>query len=154
QELAAMSATAARQHLEWLRFAEPTGPFLSLPSLLRVFPQGLEKLPRERTKDLAERLAVWREATEGNRPDLAVHRQWCLYVLQALLEWPADCLIESGGGITLPTASAPLGRETLSPDLALVNPAGHPFGARARALIGLQPPGQALDRPVSGRPWR
>ncbi len=149
-----MTATAARQHLEWLQFAEPTGPFLSLPVLLRVFPQGLEKLPTDRAEDLGERLAVWREATQGVRPDLAVHRQWCLYVLRELLGWPADGLSEAGSGTRLPSASAPLGRETLAPDLALVNPPGHPLGAGARVLIHLHPPGQALDKPLPDRPWR
>jgi hypothetical protein len=149
-----MSAAAARQHLEWLRFAEPTGPFLSLPPLLRAFPQGVEKLPRERAEDLAEQLVKWRQAVEGATPDLAVHRQWCLFVLRALLGWSGGNLLEAGSGATLPNALAPLGRETLSPDLVLMNPAGHPFGPGPRVLISFQPPGQPLDRPVPGRPWR
>ena len=80
-----MSASIARQHLDWLRFAEPSGPFLSLPVLMRAFPQGVEKLSRERAEDLVERLAEWREATQRDTPDLAVHRQWCEYVLRSLL---------------------------------------------------------------------
>jgi hypothetical protein len=149
-----MTATAARQHLEWLRFAEPTGPFLSLPVLLRAFPQGVEKLPGERAEDLFERLAEWREATQSGRSDFAVHRQWCLYVLRAQLRWPDDCLPEAGSGTRLPTALAPLGRETLAPSLALINPAGHPLGASVRVLVDLHPPGQSLDKPVPDRPWR
>ena len=34
----------ARHHNEWLSLLEISGPFLSLPVLLRVFPQGLEAL--------------------------------------------------------------------------------------------------------------
>ena len=33
----------ARQHAEWLSLIEVSGPFLSMPVLLDVFPQGLEK---------------------------------------------------------------------------------------------------------------
>src|SRR5439155_11830444 len=101
----AMSASAARQHLEWLRFAEPTGPFLSLPTLLRAFPQGVEKLGRERAEDLAERLAEWREATGAASPDLAVHRNWCLFVLRSVLGWSGDVLLEAGSGVVLPSAT-------------------------------------------------
>jgi hypothetical protein len=148
------SPAPARQHLEWLRFAEPSGPFLSLPVLLRVFPQGLEKLERERAEDLFERLAEWREATAGAQPDLAVHRQWCLYVLRELLGWPAEGITESGEGVTLPAAMAPLGRERLTPDLLLANPPAHVLGAGNRVLVQIHPPAQPLDRAVADRPWR
>jgi hypothetical protein len=149
-----MTATAARQHLEWLRFVEPSGPFLSLPVLVRAFPQGLKKTSTERIEDLFERLDEWREATNGQRPDLAVHRQWCLHVLRDLLGWPGDCLREAGGGTQLPTARSPLDRETLAPDLALANPSTHPLGASIRVLVQLHPPRQSLEKPVPDRPWR
>jgi hypothetical protein len=32
----------ARHHTEWLSLIEVSGPFLSMPVLLRVFPQGLD----------------------------------------------------------------------------------------------------------------
>jgi hypothetical protein len=32
----------ARHHAEWLSLLEISGPFLSMPVLLRAFPQGLE----------------------------------------------------------------------------------------------------------------
>ena len=34
--------STARHHAEWLSLVEVSGPFLSLPVLLRVFPQGLD----------------------------------------------------------------------------------------------------------------
>jgi len=37
----------ARQHTEWLSLLEVSGPFLSMPVLLSVFPQGLEKDEQE-----------------------------------------------------------------------------------------------------------
>ncbi len=33
----------ARHHTEWLSLLETSGPFLSMPVLLRVFPQGLDE---------------------------------------------------------------------------------------------------------------
>ncbi len=37
----------ARHHNEWLSLLEVSGPFLSLPVLMRVFPQGLEEQDSE-----------------------------------------------------------------------------------------------------------
>jgi len=34
----------ARHHAEWLSLLEISGPFLSMPVLLRAFPQGLDAL--------------------------------------------------------------------------------------------------------------
>lgn len=33
--------SVARHHSEWLSLVEVSGPFMSLPVLLRAFPQGL-----------------------------------------------------------------------------------------------------------------
>lgn len=38
----------ARHHSEWLSLVEVSGPFLSMPVLMRVFPQGLEAHDAER----------------------------------------------------------------------------------------------------------
>ncbi len=149
-----MSRAVAQQHLLWLHLAEHSGPFLSLPALLRAFPQGLEKPPRGVVEALRDRRDEWRAAIEGPRPDLAVHRQWCRFVLRELLRWPDDCVRESGTGVVLPSAPAPLNRETLGPDLALLNPSGHAQGDAVRLLVQLHLPAQALDEPIPGRPWR
>jgi len=42
----------ARHHHEWLSLLEVSGPFLSLPVLMRVFPQGLEEQDSEARKNL------------------------------------------------------------------------------------------------------
>src|SRR5882762_3923525 len=34
--------SSARHHTEWVSLIEVSGPFLSMPVLLRVFPQGLD----------------------------------------------------------------------------------------------------------------
>jgi len=40
----------ARHHAEWLSLVEVSGPFLSMPVLMRVFPQGLEAHDPDRRK--------------------------------------------------------------------------------------------------------
>lgn len=149
-----MSPRMARQHLEWLRFAEPSGPFLSPPVLTRVWPQGLAAPASDKVQALRDALVEWREAVEVPRPELAVHRQWCHFVLKSFLGWPDACMQVLGAGQELPTAQAPLGRETLSPDLVLANPSGHPSGEHARMLVSIVGPRQALDRPLPVGTWR
>ena len=34
--------SVSRHHADWLSLVESSGPFLSLPVLLRAFPQGLD----------------------------------------------------------------------------------------------------------------
>ena len=41
----------ARHHAEWLSLLEISGPFLSMPVLMRVFPQGLEEDDPDRAPD-------------------------------------------------------------------------------------------------------
>ena len=40
----------ARHHAEWLSLIEVSGPFLSMPVLLRIFPQGLDAHDPERSR--------------------------------------------------------------------------------------------------------
>ncbi|MBI5168202.1 MAG: restriction endonuclease [Candidatus Eisenbacteria bacterium] len=143
-----------RQRFEWLRFAEPAGPFLSPPVLVEVWPQGMAAPPTEKFEWLRDALSEWRDAVSGPRPDLALHRQWCEHVVRDFLGWPSGCVRALGAGVTLPTAQAPLGRETLSPDLLLQNPEGHPDGQRVRMLVSIVTPRQQLDRPLQDRTWR
>ncbi len=42
QEGFAHMPSIARDHAEWLPLIESSGPFVSIPALLRVFPQGLD----------------------------------------------------------------------------------------------------------------
>ena len=65
--------SVSRHHADWLSLVKVSGPFVSLPVLLRVFPQGLE--PRDpaqakalrsayaelHVRDLGPRTRVWAE---------------------------------------------------------------------------------------------
>jgi len=63
--------STARHHNEWLSLVEVSGPFLSLPVLLRAFPQGLcATIKRELRQEPPAQLELWpsqeREQLERN----------------------------------------------------------------------------------------
>ncbi|HYU16019.1 MAG TPA: hypothetical protein VEL05_08115, partial [Candidatus Acidoferrum sp.] len=142
----------ARHHADWLRLVELSGPFLSLPALTRVFPQGL---PRdEAVSDLRRGFRVELGGWEDGRRDPGVHQAFVRFVMREVLGWPAEQLKE---GQALPPGLAhPVAEhgETLRPDLALVNPAGRAGAGKARVLVMLFPPGQDLERAVEGHRWK
>lgn len=84
-------------HDEWLSLIEISGPFLAVPVLKEVFPQGLEELDALKRKCLRQAYEEWREALETDDPQfLELHAAWINEVLSRGLE-----LDESGTGDTL-----------------------------------------------------
>ena len=142
--------STARHHAEWLSLVEISGPFVSLPVLLRVFPQGLE--PRDPAQAKALRAAYEEWQDHPNAP--ARQRAWVTQVLTQVLGYPAHLLAEGQGlPAGLEARMAELG-ETLRPDLALVGPSGSPTAGQAQLLISLYPDSQALDKPVATKHWK
>ena len=148
--------TPARHHAEWLSLVESSGPFLSMPVLLRVFPQGLDLRDATRAAALRENYEDW---LERGRPLLHVHTAWIRHVLESLLEWPADFIAE---GQSIPAgleASQPHFGETLRPDLVLRRPlSGTTPGtvdtdSTPQLLVVTYPPAQDLEKPVAGKVW-
>lgn len=146
-----MSApTASRHHADWLSLVEISGPFVSLPVLLRVFPQGLE--PRDPTQAKALRAAY--EEWQDNPAAPGKQRAWVLHILITVLGYPSNQVAE---GQALPVgleANMPEMGETLRPDFALTGPAGTDASGKAQLLIATYPAEQKLDRPVIGRHWK
>lgn len=142
--------TVARHHADWLSLVEVSGPFVSLPVLLRVFPQGLDARDPAQAKALREAYEEWQDnpAAPGKQ------RAWLLHVCTALLTYPLNQISE---GQTLPVgleARMPEMGETLRPDFALVGPAGTDSAGQAQLLITGYPAEQALDKPVVGKHWK
>lgn len=143
--------SVARHHAEWLSLVEVSGPFLAMPVLLRVFPDGLDS--RSDASDLRERLHVayeeWRDAE-----DAAIHRAWFRYVLRELFEYDAALLVESQG--LPPSCSVTVHEhgETLIPTAALVDPPGRDSAGRPRVLFSVVPRAQALDAALRGARWK
>jgi Eco57I restriction-modification methylase len=142
--------SVARHHADWLSLVEVSGPFVSLPVLMRVFPQGLEPRDPAQAKALRAAYDEWQD-----NPDApGRHRAWIMHVLTNLLGYPANQLAE---GQTLQagleTTIAEMG-ETLRPDLAVVGPSGTDTAEQPHLLTVIYPANQALDRPVTGKHWK
>ena len=133
--------SASRPHADWLSLVEYSGPFVSLPVLPRVFPQGLE--PRDPATAKALRPAY--EEWQDNPPGPGKQRAWVLHVLTAVLGYPSNQITE---GQTLPAgleASIPKMGETLRPDFALVGPTGSDTAGKPQLLIASYPAEQKLS---------
>jgi hypothetical protein len=140
----------SRHHADWLSLVEVSGPFVSLPVLLRVFPQGLDARDPAQAKALRDAYDEWQKSpTAPGR-----QRAWILHVLTNLLGYPADLIAE---GQTLPAgleANVAQMGETLRPDFALVGPKNTETAGQAHLLISTYPLSQSLDRPVAERHWK
>lgn len=109
--------STARHHADWLSLVEVSGPFVSLPVLLRTFPQGLEPRNPAQAKQLRAAYEDWQDnpAAPGKQ------RAWVLHVLSELLGYPANQIAE---GQALPAgleANMAEQGETLRPDFALID---------------------------------
>lgn len=108
---------------EWLNLIEVSGPFLAVPVLRDVFPQGLEALPSGRPQRLRRTYEEWRDAVDTDDLDLsALHAAWIDDVLINALEMDETVLRR---GVALPeqlTVSLPEHGAKVAPDLAIVNP--------------------------------
>ena len=61
----------ASHHAEWLSLVETSGPFLSMPVLLRAFPNGLEKYERDQIARLRELTKSGLSTARGKLPLIA-----------------------------------------------------------------------------------
>ncbi|WP_108485428.1 Eco57I restriction-modification methylase domain-containing protein [Oceaniglobus ichthyenteri] len=108
---------------EWLNLVEVSGPFLAVPVLKDVFPQGLEALSSGHPQRLRRTYEEWREAVDIQDVDLTeLHAAWVKEVLSTSLEID-DAVLRSGD--TLPaslTMMMPEHGTTITPDMAVVNP--------------------------------
>jgi len=108
---------------EWLNLVEISGPFLAVPVLREVFPQGLQALASGRAQRLRQAYEEWRDAVDLHDADLsALHLAWIDEVLTGALETSAEVLRR---GASIPDRlkiAMPEHGITLAPDLALVNP--------------------------------
>jgi hypothetical protein len=144
----------ARHHAEWLSLVESSGPFLSMPVLLRAFPQGLDAHDPDHMRELRLAHEEWEDSQEGARPDAAIHTAWTRFVLMRTLEFPEDRLAE---GQAIPPAlrvPVPEHAETLTPDVLVRNPQGRPDAGALRLLIQVYPATQDLGRAVALHRWK
>lgn len=136
-----------RQHLGWLAMVEPTGPFLTLPVLLRVWPT-LDALEPEARDKLRAAHDTWRTDPSGEAASLA----WIWYVLRDLLDWREDVETDPAELAGLAVGVDEHG-VTLAPSFALVEP-GERLKPDTCGLLGLVlPPGSLPTVRVKGDTW-
>jgi hypothetical protein len=143
-----MPSSINRYHADWLSLIEISGPFISLPVLTEVFPQGLQDVPVELARSLRADFEFWQESAN----DPAVHSAWIRLVLEAVLGYSDEVLLR---GQAIPAGlkgEFPEHEENLRPDLILAEPSSG--GERTpRLLIQVFPLTQSLDKAVTGSRW-
>ena len=143
--------STARHHAEWLSLVEVSGPFLSMPVLLKAFPQGLDAHDSNRFRLLRMGYEEWQESAGNGATDPAVHNAWIRFVLEEMLELSDDVLADGQAIPQSLTALVAEHRETLRPDIIVRDPTNG--NDQPRVLIKSYPVDQALDKPVKGRAW-
>lgn len=136
----------ARHHAEWLSLVEVSGPFLSMPVLMEVFPQGLEA----HDPDHHRMLRLARDEWEAKASDPAIHNAWIRFVLRNTLEYAPEALAEGQQIPQALQAEVAEQHEILRPDIVLKEPAS----GKPRLLIQTYPTTQDLTKPVPGLSWK
>jgi len=144
----------ARHHSEWLSLIEVSGPFLTLPVLVRVFSQGLPKVDGKKLGRLRAAYEEWANAQDAKSQDAsALHSTWVQLVLGELLEFDDQTLRSGDGlpsGLDVPLAEH---HETLRPSIAIVEPSGRTKAGTPRLLVAVWPSNQDLESAVPAARW-
>jgi hypothetical protein len=138
-----------RHHNEWLSLVPNSGPFLSLPVLTQMFPQGLDAHDADHARRLRMAFGEWDDNQLGQRPDPTIHRAWLKFVLGETLGY--DEMLVEGQAIpqTLKSEVAEYG-ETLRPDWII----NDPTTKKARLLVQVYSRSQSLTKPVASSRWK
>ncbi|WP_242333115.1 BREX-1 system adenine-specific DNA-methyltransferase PglX [Anaeromyxobacter sp. SG66] len=127
---------------EWLNLLEVLGPFLAVPVLSEVFPQGLEELDTSRAKRLRGAYEEWRDAVDADDPDLdKLHEAWIDEVLRTALD-ADDQLLKAGKDVPASVVQLPEHDTIITPELVFVDPT---HGGAPIAPIHVFPPDTDLS---------
>ena len=140
----------ARHHSEWLSLVEVSGPFLSLPVLMRIFPQGLDAHDPELFSQL--KLAYSEYLERLNDP--SARTAWNKYVFTNVLEFPQELIMEVPAGAPGLEVNIPEHGEKLRPQFAIITPNGMADQGKPRLLIQTYSQEQDLEKPVIGKHWK
>ena len=138
--------STARHHAEWLSLVEASGPFVSMPVLLKAFPQGLDAHEPEVMRQVRLAHDEWQSNRQGVRPDKGIHTAWVEFVLRQVLGFVDEVLLSGQAipaGLAVTVAEQ---QETLRPDWVVK-------GEKVRLLVQVYAPGQDLEKAVKGSRW-
>lgn len=130
---------------DWLNLLEVSGPFLAVPVLREVFPQGLKELDTARAKRLRSAYEEWRDAVDGGDADRdKLHTAWIDEVLRTALE-ADDQLLKPGKDVPASVVELPEYDTIIAPEFVFVDPT---LGGAVLAPIHVFPPETDLSVPM------
>ncbi len=107
---------------EWLSLMDISGPFLAVPVLKEVFPQGLEGLDPGKAKRLQHAYEEWRDAVDVEDPGIPdLHRAWIDEVLTTALEMERRSIRRDAASFESLKASLPEQGVDIGPDIVIVD---------------------------------
>lgn len=130
-------------HHDWISLLDISGPFLSLTSLGKAFPMGLETLEKGLRQQFQLAYEEWYEQT-----DKGIHHAWITWVLTAVLEYDGEVLLTQGRIPEELKFVDEASQDTVRPTFLVVGNEGDP-----RLPILAVPKGQKLGQPLHGHRW-
>ena len=137
-----MARFKSGQH-DWISLLDISGPFLSLTSLGRALPMGLETLEKGLRQQFQLAYEEWYEQT-----DKGIHQAWITWVLAAVLEYDDEVLLSQGRVPEELRFVDEASNDTVRPTFLVVGNDGDP-----RLPILAVPKGQKLGQPLQGHRW-
>lgn len=137
----------ARHHAEWLQLVDVSGPFLSMPVLERVFPQGIDDVDAETRERLRLAHEEWLDAS-GDR---ALHQAWIRIVFRDVLGYDERDILQDSPALRL---AVPEHRDTLEATFAIKSPADRPDAGKPRCLVSVVEATQDPDKPLVSAAWK
>ena len=93
--------STARHHAEWLSLVEASRPFVSMPVLLKAFPQGLDAHNSDVMRQVRLARDEWQasqlESQRGAAPDKGIYGAWVAFVLREVLGFPDGVFVRPAG---------------------------------------------------------
>ena len=142
-----------RGHSEWLGLIDHSGPFISLPVLQKVFPQGLDGLKKDLGREVRKTYREWCDVSQV-QDKTAADTVWTRSVLTNILEYPSDLLAEGPAIPAAISSRVPEFHEVIRPDLVLMTPQGRDGAGQPRILIQTYSRETNLDKTLPDKPWK
>ncbi|WP_243891000.1 hypothetical protein [Cellulomonas dongxiuzhuiae] len=123
--------SAAELHRRWLELVDTDGPFLAVPALKRVWPQGVPQLPQPSRAALSDAKSAFEQAWDDwdkhpSGPTLAEALRsardiWAAVVLRDVIGWGEDLHVDlTATPAATASGASPNRVVTVAPDWALV----------------------------------